>query len=133
MGVDKKDIIVSGRSIGSGPACHLAAKFDPECLILISPIKSVNDVARLFCARITVILIEERFNNVEKANNTKCPTIIMHGLKDEMVPYQDSIELMQKGFLKSQTHLFLRDKMTHNKFEYEFDLIRPLNYFFNYH
>lgn len=133
MGVDKKDIIVSGRSIGSGPACHLAAKFDPECLILISPIKSVNDVARLFCGRITDILIEERFNNVEKANNTKCPTIIMHGLKDEMVPYQDSIELMQKGFLKSQTHLFLRDKMTHNKFEYEFDLIRPLNYFFNYH
>ena len=133
LGVDKKDIIVSGRSIGSGPACHLAAKFDPECLILISPIKSVNDVARLYCGRITDMLIEERFNNVAKAMQSTCPTIIMHGLEDKMVPHEDSIELMLKGFINAQTHLFLRDGMTHNKFDYEFDLIRPLNFFFNHH
>ena len=43
---DKNDVIISGRSIGSGPACHLAATVNPLCLILISPIKSVTHIAR---------------------------------------------------------------------------------------
>jgi len=39
--------MISGRSIGSGPACHLASRFsNAMCLLLISPIKSVRDVAR---------------------------------------------------------------------------------------
>lgn len=56
-------IMISGRSIGSGPACHLASKFNPACLSLISPIKSVKDVARLKYGRIVDLLIEERFDN----------------------------------------------------------------------
>ena len=42
---EKEDIIISGRSIGSGPAIHLARKFNPSCLLLISPIKGVNHIA----------------------------------------------------------------------------------------
>ena len=38
MDVSIRNIIVSGRSIGSGPACHLAAMYEPLCLVLISPI-----------------------------------------------------------------------------------------------
>ena len=55
--VNKNKIIVSGRSIGSGPACHLAANFDPRCLMLTSPIKSVNNIARKICGRITDLVI----------------------------------------------------------------------------
>ena len=43
---EKEDIIISGRSIGSGPAIHLARKFNPGCLMLISPIKGVNYIAK---------------------------------------------------------------------------------------
>lgn len=43
----EENIIIMGRSIGSGPACYLASKFPrARALILISPIKSVKDVAR---------------------------------------------------------------------------------------
>ena len=79
QGIDEQDILISGRSIGSGPACHLAATFNPRCLILISPIKSVNHIARKICGRLADILIEERFNNIEVVKKVKCPTVILHG------------------------------------------------------
>ena len=43
---DPKNIIIFGRSIGSGPAVYLASKVDAHCLILFSPFLSVKDVAR---------------------------------------------------------------------------------------
>ena len=83
-----EDIIISGRSIGSGPACHLASKFNPSSLLLISPIRSVKDVARLRYGRIVDLLIEERFDNFTASKNVTCPTVIFHGMMDNMVPYQ---------------------------------------------
>ena len=41
----EKDILLLGRSLGSGPATHLAAKFDPGCLMLMSPYTSIKSVA----------------------------------------------------------------------------------------
>jgi len=79
------------------------------------------------------IVLEETFNNIKVVNEVMCPTIIMHGMEDKLVPYQDSIDLTMNGFKNSQTHLFLRDTMSHNRFEYGFDIIKPLEYFFSYH
>ena len=33
----QNDILVFGRSIGTGPACHIASKYEPLALILMSP------------------------------------------------------------------------------------------------
>jgi hypothetical protein len=44
--VDKKSISVIGRSIGSGPACHLATAIKSDQLVLISPFNSISSVAR---------------------------------------------------------------------------------------
>ena len=43
--ISEKDIIVMGRSLGSGPATHLAAKYDPASLILVCPYTSIKSVA----------------------------------------------------------------------------------------
>jgi len=84
-----------GRSIGSGPACHLASKFkNARALMLISPIKSVKEVARQNYGRIADLLLEERFDNFEVSKHIKCPVIVFHGLKDTMVPYQHSLEML---------------------------------------
>ena len=50
-----------------------------------------------------------------------------------MVPFKDSIEILKTGFVNCNAHLFLRDKMSHNAFDYEFDLIKPISYFLSYH
>ena len=41
----EKDIILLGRSLGSGPATHIASKFEPGGLILMSPYTSIKSVA----------------------------------------------------------------------------------------
>ena len=125
----EEDIIISGRSIGSGPACHLAGTFNPACLCLISPIKSVKDVARQKYGRIVDLLMDERFNNFDTVKKVKCPSVIFHGIQDKMVPYQHSIEMLLQGFISCQAYMFLRDGMEHNKFDYTNDIIRPLRFF----
>ena len=96
--IPSSNIIVSGRSIGSGPAFHLASKFDILCLLLISPIKSVSNIARKIAGRLADLFVEERFDNLSAANKVKCPTAIIHGLEDTMVSHEDSIDLVSKGF-----------------------------------
>jgi hypothetical protein len=41
--------------------------------------------------------------------------------------------MILKGLVNSKSHLFLRDRMKHNKFDYDFDMVRPLAYFFFHH
>lgn len=42
----QKDIILLGRSLGSGAATHLASKYNPGGLILMSPFTSIKCVAQ---------------------------------------------------------------------------------------
>lgn len=45
LGIKEENIIVLGRSIGSGPAIHVASKRSTGALILISPFKSIRNIA----------------------------------------------------------------------------------------
>ena len=46
MGFNSSDIIVFGRSLGSGPATHLASTRTPSFLILMSPFTSIRNIAK---------------------------------------------------------------------------------------
>jgi hypothetical protein len=46
MGFKEKDIIVVGRSIGTGVALELLKKHKPGALVLISPFVSIKSLAR---------------------------------------------------------------------------------------
>lgn len=43
---DSKDIIIFGRSMGSGPACYLASTNQIASLILLSPYTSLKNVVK---------------------------------------------------------------------------------------
>jgi hypothetical protein len=45
LGVEEKNIIVFGRSMGSGPATHVSSKRKPGCLLLMSSFKSIRAIA----------------------------------------------------------------------------------------
>lgn len=38
--------------------------------------------------------------------------------------------MLIEGFVQSEAHMFLRQDMEHNKFDYINDIIRPMKYFF---
>lgn len=83
-------IIIAGRSLGSGPACWLSTKFCVAALILISPFTSIKDVASEHYGVFGKLLIKDRFNNVKNIKKTQCPTLLIHGHEDTMVPVNHS-------------------------------------------
>ena len=43
---EETEIIVFGRSIGTGLACHVAKERKPKAMILMSAFTSIKDIAR---------------------------------------------------------------------------------------
>ena len=44
--VTEQDIVIMGRSMGTGPTCHLGNVRNPKAIILMSPYKSISDVIK---------------------------------------------------------------------------------------
>ena len=65
MDFKAKDVIVIGRSIGSGPGCHIASKNAIGSLVLVSPFKSIKSVVKSVLGRFAVFFIADRFKNNE--------------------------------------------------------------------
>ena len=63
-GLQEEDIIVFGRSMGSGPASFLAGNFNPGALCLMSAYTSIRAVAGDAVGFLR-IFVSERFNNID--------------------------------------------------------------------
>jgi len=93
-GIPARRIFLWGRSLGSGPTCYLARKQSeagkPVCgVILQSPLMSVYRVAFHF----RFSLPGDKFCNIDHIGHINSPIFIMHGTKDEIVPFWHGQEL----------------------------------------
>ena len=79
--------MVFGRSMGSGPATHLAATFNPGALILMSPYTSIRNVVKSKIGFFSA-LVAEHFDNLKLMPKVMCPTFIVHGQKDTLIPFE---------------------------------------------
>ena len=128
---NQKDIIICGRSIGTGPATYLASQRKPGALILISPIKSLRDTVNNL-AGIVKYLVKDRFNNFERIKEVTCPLLVIHGQKDSLIPYEDSIELTERT--SGPYELMLPENMNHNNIHIYDDFLEPItNFLERYH
>lgn len=80
-------LILYGQSVGSGPTCFLASeeRHGPFAgVVLHSPIMSgmrvLTDSRALSCLDI--------YPNLGRISQTRCPVMVMHGMKDEEVPWE---------------------------------------------
>jgi acetyl esterase/lipase len=128
--VNNKDIVICGRSIGTGPATYLASKRKPGALILISPIKSIRDTVKNLIGPMQY-LIRDRFNNYDRISGVTCPLLIIHGQKDSLIPYEDSIKLSEKT--SGPYELVLPENMNHNDVHIYDDFLEPITSFLKRH
>jgi abhydrolase domain-containing protein 17 len=63
--VVERDIVVLGRSLGSGPCIHLGAVRNPSTLILCSPFRSIKAVVKEKFAMLSA-LFDTEFDNITK-------------------------------------------------------------------
>lgn len=96
VGFEEKNIMLLGRSIGSGPASYLASLRNPGALIMMSSFTSLRSVVNDHVGSLDKIL-KERFNNHENIKNVKCPSFFIHGLQDKLISYQHSQKLHGKS------------------------------------
>jgi abhydrolase domain-containing protein 17 len=75
-------IIIYGRSVGSGSATELASRHPVAGLILESAFTSAFRVVVPF-----PILPFDKFPNQAKLRHVRCPVLVMHGRADTIVPF----------------------------------------------
>jgi fermentation-respiration switch protein FrsA (DUF1100 family) len=81
-------LVVMGESLGGCVAVDLAAEVNPAGLILQSTFTSARDMARtLFPLGLLHPLTGIRFDSVSKIGGVRCPKLVIHGTRDEIVPF----------------------------------------------
>ena len=113
QGFTADDIIVYGRSIGSGVAVDLAARKDCKGLILESPFSSMAALANeKFPFIFPSLYLRYRFDNINKISRVRCPLILLHGSDDTLIPPSHSLKLFDK--FSGKKKMIIVDKGQHN-------------------
>ena len=89
-GFKPEDIIVSGFSIGTGPATELAATKPVGGLILEAPFLSAPRVV----TRVRILPIDP-FPNLKRIGDVKCRVLMIHGTNDGVIPYSQGQALFK--------------------------------------
>lgn len=105
LGFEQKHIIVVGRSIGSGPACHIASMCDIGALVLLSPFTSIKCVVGNIAGSLGKALFKQRFDNQAKIPKVKAPILIIHGDQDKLIPLEQSQKLQEATNGKAKLHI----------------------------
>jgi hypothetical protein len=86
--IQPQDIFVFGHSLGGAVAVDLASRRDCGGLIVQSSFTSAKDMARrTFHIPLFEYIPKSQFNSLEKIRGVRAPILIVHGTRDETVPF----------------------------------------------
>jgi len=95
LGRKEDEIIVYGRSLGTGVAVHLATTRKIRALVLEAPFTTLPDLAsHLLPIPVPAFYIPYRFDNLGRAPAVKVPTLLFHGTRDELIPPEHSRKIL---------------------------------------
>jgi alpha-beta hydrolase superfamily lysophospholipase len=111
-------VIISGYSIGTGPAAMLASVNNPKVLVLQAPYYSLKETINATAPLMPDFLQKYDFETYKFLKGVKAPVCIFHGTADNVLAYANS-EKLQKEFkigdtlitLKGQGHNGITDNM----------------------
>lgn len=108
----EEDIVIYGRSIGSGFATSVAASNHPSKLILDSPYYSMYHLIKMYLPFLPVAsILNYHIRTDLDIQNVKCPIFIIHGTDDKLIPYRHALKLSQ---LNTRSHLMRIKGGRHN-------------------
>ena len=89
QGLAPGDIVVVGRSVGSGPSVWLTRTKQPAALVLISPFTSTFAIH----SPAQYLLPGNRFPNLKRIRRSEVPLLVIHGEADRVIPVSHGREL----------------------------------------
>ena len=97
-GIINSQIILYGESLGSGVAVELGKENNFNSIILESPFTSIENSAKIYYPYLPVrFLLKDRYDSINKIKMINTPILIMHGKKDDVVPFSMGKELFEKA------------------------------------
>ena len=138
---DPGEIILFGRSIGTGPAARLASvacskKQNPGALILQSPYTSIKGLVRGFgsIGKFGSILMLQRWDTQNAIKDMLVPVLILHGDLDTLISLSNG-QAIAKSRKNSKlpawciTELFVMRGADHNRFDRNSQVVLPIQRF----
>ena len=128
-GIDKKDIILYGESLGTGVAIELASKKDYFGVILESPYTSMVDMGKRFYPFLPIsILQRDRYNSIQKIKKVKTPILVLHGKADLLVPFYMGKKIYE---IANQPKYFYFPNFDNHMMAYDANMLKALSDFVN--
>ena len=96
--ISNNNIILYGESLGTGVAVELGKNNNFNSIILESPFTSIENSAKIYYPYLPVkLLLKDRYDSISKIKRIHAPILIMHGKKDDVVPFSMGKELFEKA------------------------------------
>jgi fermentation-respiration switch protein FrsA (DUF1100 family) len=83
---EKLPASILGKSLGSAVAIHVAAQTPPASLILDSALTSMREVVAVNAPWLPQAMIPKLFESLPHVSRIICPTLVIHGRQDSLVP-----------------------------------------------
>ena len=97
-GVSNNQIILYGESLGSGVAVEVGKENNFNSIILESPFTSIENSAKIYYPYLPVrLILKDRYDSISKIKMINIPILVMHGEKDDVVPFSMGKELFEKA------------------------------------
>lgn len=112
-GLEAKEIIFLGRSLGGAVAADLVHRHGGKALILENAFFSLREISAFYTSPIlSKILVADHLNTAKIIGEIDCPVVISHGTTDRVVPYEHGVRLSE---LAKDPHLFVElPQLDHN-------------------
>lgn len=94
--IKDSEIVVYGRSIGTGVATELVSKHPDLNLFLETPFTDLPSLAKIYYPFLKDWMFRFRFKNLEKLTKIRSKTVIFHGTDDEIIPFEHSEIIFKK-------------------------------------
>jgi pimeloyl-ACP methyl ester carboxylesterase len=95
----ENDILIYGRSLGTGIAAHLAKNNQPKNIVLETPYYSLLDIAKYRFPIFPVsTFLKYKLPTYEYIGDIDCKVLIIHGTADKVVPFASGQKLFDMGY-----------------------------------
>jgi len=126
-GIEEKNIILYGESLGTGVAVEIAQNKNYAGVILESPFTSMVNMGKKYYPFFPVsLLLKDKFESYKKINNIFVPVLIMHGKVDKIVPYDMGKKMYE---LANEPKFFYSQEYGDHMIEYDERLLLALKKF----
>lgn len=131
--IPEKNIIIYGESLGSGVAAQLAASRPSGALILEAPYTSLYELAYTHYPMLPFpkLLVKDPYDTYAAIPNIMAPIFIMHGTKDNVIPFTHSEKLITQ--IKTDYVLYPLENYRHGGLYFNSGIEKEVLSFLNQH